>query len=611
MAASGSGGGSGAGGGQIKAGKAAVELGIEDKGFKAGLDRAAKRLAGFGKSLLKIGAGVGGLGSAGLAGFATTLGRLEELKNLDGVAKAFGLTSEAATGLFGVMAAAGSDTRDATEGLVTLGQRVKDALSGTGKEAAELFQGLGIGAEKFAGLDPSEQFFQLHAALRQVQDPATRVQLLLKAVGEDTGKNLIQTLSLTTDELRAQAKGFALSGDEMAKASKASQAVATANAKLDKVWSKLVIAIAPVVESMANKVGPIFESVGNIISKNSDTIEAVASVAAVVAPALVAAGGGLMAFGAIATGVSAGLAALSTAIGVIGTVAGFLVTPFGIATAAIAGFTALVGAATASVVADTGAFDSIAGTAKKAWGGIVGAFKKGDLRLAWQIALAGVELEWSKFVLWLTKGWVGFKSLFVDSFDDAIAALKVAFWDFAAFMTRTFSFALRPIIKAAASVTDAIGMDEMAANLRALDLSDENVNRNRDNIQRGIMADRQRAQAENDAFRAQQIGGAQRDVAMAMRNLGKLVEQAAEIDPEKDWSVRSSPGPQAQPFKPADATRGTFSGYGGPRFFGGAATVAEKQLKVAEKGVELQAEGNKILEGIERAAQRQEQLRFR
>ncbi len=603
MALSGSGGMSG---GAILAGRAAVELGLNDSGLRAGLDRAAKKLSGFGKSLTKIGLGVSGLGSAGLGAFATTLGRLGELRNLDGVAQAFGLTAEAATGLFGVMAAAGSDTRDATEGLVTLGQRVKDAISGSGEQAANLFRGLKVSAAEFAGLDPAEQFYKLHESLRAVEDPASRVQLLLQAVGEDTGKNLIQTLSLTTEQLREQAKGFSLTGDEMKKASSASAAVAAATAKMDKVWSKLVVAVAPVIEAMANKVGPIFEKVSAIITANADNIGQIATVAATVAPVLIAAGSGLAAFGMIATGVGAGITALSTTVGILTGAVGLIFSPVGVATAAVAGLGVVLSKAfpeTTDSILDTvaGGFTSIGETAKTAWGGIVAAVQKGDLAGAGKIALAGLELEWSKFVLWLTKGWVGFKGTFVDSFRDGIAVLKIAFWDFAAFMTRTFSVALRPIIAAAATVSDAVGLDGMAASLRSLDLSDANINRNRDLIQRGIVEDRAAKQQADNQFRQGQLADALNAVNVAQKAFDGSVEGA--WDPA--WMVTESPSVaelKKQIALVANSSRGQFGGALAEQSLGGG-SVLEEQVK---KGNRLQEETNHELEGIRKVLERQE-----
>ena len=49
----------------------------------------------------------------------------------------------------------------------------------------------------------------------------------------------------------------------------------------------------------------------------------------------------------------------------------------------------------------------------------------GDLGLAARIALAAVNLEWAKTVLWWTEKWNAFKGLFVDGWHDAVDGLSV------------------------------------------------------------------------------------------------------------------------------------------------------------------------------------------
>jgi hypothetical protein len=261
------GGGSGGGGsaGAIRAGGAFVELFTKDNLLKRGLNLAQRKLQSFAAVTAKIGAGlaISGIARGGVLGFLSVdkLGDISQLKN---VADAFGLTAEAASGLFGVMRAAGSDTRDATEGLVTLGKNVKDAMAGTGETAQQLFKGLGVSAQEFAELDPAGQFFKLHEALLKVND-SQRTQLLLAAVGEDTGKNLINILSMTTDELKAQAAGFVLTKEEMESAREASRAWAGAMAALHRVSQQVALAMAEIVRVASNVFGGAASQVAEFV----------------------------------------------------------------------------------------------------------------------------------------------------------------------------------------------------------------------------------------------------------------------------------------------------------------------------------------------------------
>lgn len=69
------------------------------------------------------------------------------------------------------------------------------------------------------------------------------------------------------------------------------------------------------------------------------------------------------------------------------------------------------------------------------------------------------------------------------------------FWDFTAWIARTFSAAIEKLVKATAWVAEKVGLDTLAKNLREnFDFSDENINRNRDRIKNQILDERQRWQ---------------------------------------------------------------------------------------------------------------------
>lgn len=212
----------------------------------------------------------------GLESLTEPLDRLKEISKQGDIASAFGLTPEAFTGMSGIAKASGSDLRDFTEGLSTLSGKASEAAAGKGEESQQLFKQLGLDAKEFAKLNPEQQFYGLFEALNKVENPAQRVGLTLKALGEDTGKNFLSVLGKSTAELKAQAAAFSLSNEEVGAAQLANQQYQTASAKLEKASNKLVIAIAPLVEVLADKLGvaidwasqafataqPIFDQVG-------------------------------------------------------------------------------------------------------------------------------------------------------------------------------------------------------------------------------------------------------------------------------------------------------------------------------------------------------------
>jgi hypothetical protein len=519
----------------IRAGAAYVELFVKDNRLTRGLNAAASKLKAFGAGLTGIGARVGAVGAAALAPVIPALETLNEQAKLAGAADAFGLTAEKASRLFGLMQAGGSDVRDATEGLVTFNQRVADALSGTGQEAAQLFQGLGVSAKEFAGIDSADRFYKLLDALRAVPDPAKRVQLLLKAVGEDTGKNLIPVLTMSEEEVLALGDAFEQTGADLQQAREANRAYTLAVAQISKAWREVVAAVAPAVRDVAEWVSRAVKPAIEWVRENREVVRTAALVAAVVlgvGGALVALGAAVSLAGFAVSGLVGLFSALGTVIGFVGSVLGAVATPIGLVAAALVGLGYLFVTETDAGKRMTdelkAGFVSFADTAKTAWGGIVDAVRAGDLALAAKVALAAVTLEWAKAVLWWTEKWNAFKGVFVDGWHDAVAGLKLMFWDFTAWIARTFSAAIEKLVQATAWVADQVGLDDLAKNLREnFDFSDANINRNRDRIKTEILDDRQRRQREADAARRADAAGAMDDVRKAADDLRAAVDEAA------------------------------------------------------------------------------------
>ncbi|MBM3982764.1 MAG: phage tail tape measure protein [Planctomycetes bacterium] len=520
--------------GGIRAGAAYVELFVQDNRLTRGLTAAAGKLKAFGASLMGIGVRVGAVGAAALAPVVPALETLNEQAKLASAADAFGLSAEKASRLFGLMQAGGSDVRDATEGLVTFNQRVSDALSGTGEEAAQLFRSLGVSAKEFAGLDSADRFYKLLDALRAVPDPAKRVQLLLKAVGEDTGKNLIPVLSMSEDEVRALGDAFEQSGADLQQARETNRAYVLATAQLSKVWREVVAAVAPAIRDLAEWVTRAIKPVIEWVRQNREAVKTAALIAAVVfgvGGALVALGAAVSLAGFAISGLVSLFSALGTVISVVGSILGALVSPIGLVVAALIGlgylFVTQTDAGQQMVDELSAGFMSFAETAKTAWGGIVAAIQAGDLELAAKVALAAVNLEWAKAVLWWTEKWNAFKGIFVDGWHDVVAGLKLMFWDLTAWIARTFSFAIEKLFKSTAWVADKLGFETFARNLREnFDFSDENINRNRDRIKNQILDDRARRQREANAARRADAAGAMDDVKKAADELRDAVKEA-------------------------------------------------------------------------------------
>lgn len=259
-----------------------VVLTTNADGLKAGLSAAESDLHNWGDRVGKAAGGKGGPGGGGLLGSllggASALGPVgiaigavgaaagvaavglkEASDTLDDIAKqgamasALGLTAEQFTGIAGVAKSAGEDTREFIESLVTMGKLGTDAANGT-EQASQAFKSMGLNAQDFIKLRADEQFFTIFESLKRMDDPLQRTRALMAAFGEDGGKYLLPLLSKSSDELRAMAQGFEISGQKMQKAAAAAEATKGMKASLGKVWQDVAIMAAPFVEKLA-KVG--------------------------------------------------------------------------------------------------------------------------------------------------------------------------------------------------------------------------------------------------------------------------------------------------------------------------------------------------------------------
>lgn len=585
--------GGGGGSGAIRAGRAFVELFAEDNKVYRALDKLKSRFQKFGGFVAKIGAVTGGVGASVLAGFKPALDALNETARIGDAAEAFGLTAESASRLFGIMAAGGSDVRDATEGLVTLNDRVADAIAGTGKEAADLFDGLNVSATEFESLDSAGRFYKLIASLKAVPDPAKRVQLLLKAVGEDTGKNLIPLLSMTSDEMAQLGDQFQRSAEDMKAARDAARAQKLAIAQLGAVLGQVAGAIAPVVKDVADGVGRVAKPVGEFVKNNRELVATVVTVAA----ALVAAGVAGAGLGLVVAGLGTVLGLAVGAVKLLAVGLATLFSPIGLVAALAAGVAYLgyvllteTDAGKEFVAWVKGGLVGALDTAKLAWEGIAAAIQKGDFATAGKIAVKGLEVVWLDFVHTLTLAWTGFKMTFVDGWHDVVTAVKVVWVAFGGWLARQIAKAVSPVLSAASDAASAAGamdlfnkIEAARGKLNAMGIDAERVGLDdaKDIIEKAGKAAEERAKARVD------------DVKKAKDAVDRAKgELLAAVEAAKLEVVRGGKGlglvnaliPAAARAADIAGSRGTFSAIQAGQL--GSDSLSLKQLKAAQETAE-------------------------
>lgn len=241
--------------------------------LRSGLGAAGKDVQKWGKDIGKkaganasggMGGMVGMLGKAGPYGIAAAAAiggvaiglkevseTIDDIRKQGDIANAMGLTAEQFTGMAGVAKSVGEDTREFTESLVTMGKLGEDAAAGT-EEASKAMRLMGIDAKAFTALNTEDQFYKIFDSLNKMEGGSQRTRAAMAAFGEDGGKWLLPLVGKSAEDLKKMAAGFAITTDEMKKATDASAALKTIENRLGGMWRSAAIGLAPLVEAIAN-----------------------------------------------------------------------------------------------------------------------------------------------------------------------------------------------------------------------------------------------------------------------------------------------------------------------------------------------------------------------
>lgn len=248
-------------------GTGSLVLTADASGLTGGVQKAKSLVSSIGSTVaggVSKGGLLGGAVAGSLAGILSVekaLDKLRDIADISTTASAFGTTGEKMSELAAIASRSGINFKEFKESLVTTGSKAADAIGGaTG--AVQMFNDLGIDPKAFALLPIEEQFYQMHSAILGIEDPAKRVRAVMNAFGEDGGKLLLPILEKSNKELREFGKANALSATEINGAVAANRAYTEVTGALDRAWTQLVIAGAPVVQLVAEALTPAIEALG-------------------------------------------------------------------------------------------------------------------------------------------------------------------------------------------------------------------------------------------------------------------------------------------------------------------------------------------------------------
>ena len=468
------GGSSGGSSGAIKAGAAFVSLFTDDTMLTRGLARAEKRLAAFAQSATVAGAGLAGAGGGilgGLAGAATA--SLDRAVDLSRLAGKLGVSTEDLSAMAYAASTAGVSIEELEGHFENFAERVAQAANGTG-EGAESFKKLGIDAKALAGQSSIQQLETLADAMLKVGNNTERLGILSQLGGDQFQKLnvILKGGSAGLRELRgeAQSVGAVLTTEQAERAMQA-------QLNLNRAWTAGKSILYTLGDAIIQAAGPIQDYIPAFLKIISQTREWITENRGLVGT-IAGVGAALAVAGVALTGVGVGISAILTAGGAaIAVVTGLwsvvtAVAPLALAAAAIIGVAYAVYEFSDSAKEATGAvgkffgelvrgplayFGLIAETFEKTWGGIKGALMSGDIKLAGQIAWAGLLVEFRRAVVVLNEVWAGWASTYVDQFFDAIATVKIGLNDGLTYIRVGFADATNYLLKQWDSFGTSVG----------------------------------------------------------------------------------------------------------------------------------------------------------
>jgi len=319
----------------IKAGRAYVELGVDDR-IARGLKRAQARLKAFGAGVGRIGAGVAATGAAMAAPllgsvrhFASAGDRLAKM------AKRTGFTVEALSELSFAAERSGTDVGSLENSLRRMQRTVYDAGRNL-STATDALGDLGLSVAEIDGMAPDRQFELLAERIAQVEDPTRRAAIAMTIFGR-SGTQLIPLMAdgaAGIRNLRNEAKrlGLTVSTD----AAKAAEELTDRWTDMTTAAKRAVFELgATLAKSFGPAIGEIQEAISmaaSWVDRNRELVRTIAKIAV----ALVAVGAAAKVLGTLISLSGSAVGAVGRVVGTVSSLAAALGGPATLALGAFA-----------------------------------------------------------------------------------------------------------------------------------------------------------------------------------------------------------------------------------------------------------------------------------
>jgi hypothetical protein len=419
----------------IKAGRAYVELGVDDRFTKA-LRAAQAGLQAFGNAVRNIGLGLTAVAAAASAPFIGSVKLFSDFGSaIDDAANRTGLSAEAMSELGFAAEQSGTTVESLEKGLRVMQRTLVNAAE-DGGAAGEAIASLGLSVDALRALSPDEQFAAIADRIAGIADPAERATVAMRIFGR-AGAELVPLLAEGASgigELRKQARdfGISVSGADAKAAGVLNDTLNLLSRAARGASLQIGAALAPAVTELAERTARIVAATTAWIRANRDSVVWIAKTIAIVG----AAGIALVGLGLTISLLGAALGGIATAFGlaikaVLAVKIAFLAlaSPIGIVALALAGGVAAIiyytGAGGAALEWLRDRFGELRERVTVVLGAIGDALAAGDLALAARVAWLAIKAEWVRGTNFLQDKWAEFKAWFLTAWSETVGGIEI------------------------------------------------------------------------------------------------------------------------------------------------------------------------------------------
>lgn len=256
---------------RIKAAEGYVEVTVEDKKLKAGLNNAEKQCQNFQKKAEKFGTGISLALTAAFTGIAVAVKKAFSSvvgfgDNLDKMSQRIGVSVESLSRL-NVIAQLSGTSLEQMEGSITKMNKALGSATQEGGNAAKVFEQLGLSATELANSNTDEAFLSILSSLSKIGNTSQRTSAAMEIFGKSATQlfPLINSGAKTVDELNAEMNklGVTMTGEEAKALADFKDATTKIQAALGGLTQHILTALAPSLTSLCNFIKDTIGAISN------------------------------------------------------------------------------------------------------------------------------------------------------------------------------------------------------------------------------------------------------------------------------------------------------------------------------------------------------------